>query len=359
MMLVMLLTGCSTENTKTIDTKNAVFTIEKDGKTVGAVSKSYAWLYTLMYKDSYESWFGSSFWEEETEDGTTYGDMFKEEMINDMKQAKVLRLEAEENGVTLDDEEKSICASNAKEYLEEIEEDTLKKTGITEEIMTEYLEDYTIYDKYKEKLLENEEIEISEDEVRQSDLFVLTFSTLEDDGETQVSEEKKAEVKKKADVAYQLLQAGKDIEKVAEKYGLDPEECQWTSGRTAEADQDEYYDKAFEDAAYSLEEGEISKVTECNDGYYIIKMITKDNEEETAAAMEEAEQNKADELFAPMLEKMDEKYDITMNESNWDEISFSADIGFIQEETGDDAEELIPEEDSSEVVVDEPVEEEE
>ncbi|MDO4555207.1 MAG: hypothetical protein Q4B70_08705, partial [Lachnospiraceae bacterium] len=113
-VLAMVVTGCSTGNSEEVDTASAVFTIEQDGKTVGAVSESYAWLYTLLYKDSYETYFGSEFWDEEDEDGTTYGETFKEEMQNEMKQVKIMALEAAANGVELTDEEKDICASNAE-----------------------------------------------------------------------------------------------------------------------------------------------------------------------------------------------------------------------------------------------------
>ena len=330
-----MLTGCNKQKTEKIDTKTAAFTIEKDGKTVGAVSEPYAWLYTLIYKQQYESFFGADFWDEKDEEGTTYGETFKEELMNEMKQVKILALEAKKNGVELTDEEKDICLSNAEEALNQIEEETLKKTGITKETLAEYEEDYTVFDKYKTKLLEKENIEINEEDVRQSDLFLLNFETVnydENGEETPLSDQKKAKQKKKAEEAYAMLQKGTDIEKVAEKFGFDPDECTMTAGKTAKEDRDEYFDEAFEKAAFGLKEGEFSKVTECRDGYYIIKMITKENEEETAAAMEQAESDQADKLFTPMLEKIEDSYDVTMNEENWDKISMSADIAFKPEE---------------------------
>jgi parvulin-like peptidyl-prolyl isomerase len=358
--IAMALSGCSTgtSTTKTLDTESAVFTIEKDNETVDAVSESYAWLYTLIYKNQYESFFGSDFWDEEMEDGTTYGDMFKEEILEEIKQVKVLALEAEENGVTLTDEELDICQSNAEEYIDSIEEATQELTGITVDTLAEYEADYTLYDKYKNELLEDADVEIAEDDVRQSDFFILDFETIDydDDGEeVEYTDEEKAAQKKKAEEAYAMLEEGKDIEDVAEEFGFDTDVCQLTTGKTAEEDQDEYYDEAFETAAFSLKEGEYSKVTECNDGYYIIKMITEDNEEETAAALESAEEEKAEELFTPMLEEMEDKYEVTMNEENWDKISFTADIAFVEddEDSSDDEEELEEQLSEEEVTEDE------
>ncbi|MDO4556897.1 MAG: peptidylprolyl isomerase, partial [Lachnospiraceae bacterium] len=167
--------------------------------------------------------------------------------------------------------------------------------------------------------------------------------------EKELSASEKAKKKKQAEEAYAMLEDGTDIETVAEEFGFDPDECAYTAGKTAEEDQDEYYDEAFENAAFSLKEGEYSKVTECADGYYIIQMVTEENEDETAAAMEEAQSAAEDELFTPMLEEMEEKYEITVNEENWDKISMSADIAFKTEEESEEEEstEIIAEEDTS------------
>lgn len=349
--LAVLMSGCSKTGGEKLDTKSAAFTIEKDGKTVAAVSQPYAWMYTLIYKTQFESFFGNTFWDEKAEDGATYEEMFKQDLVDEIKRVKVLGLEAKENGVKLSDEEKDICASNAEGYLSEIEEETLKKTGITKETLAEYEEDYILYDKYKNKLLEKENIEIDEEDVRQSDLFTLRFETLVYDDETgeekPVSAKKKAAQKKKAEEAYAMLQNGEDIEDVAEKFDMDPDECTLTTGRTAEADKDEYYDEAFENAAFSLKEGEYSKVVEGRDGYYIIQMVTEENEEETMAALENAEQTAAEELFTPILEEIEGKYEVTMNEENWDKISFKESIAFKPEE------ELIEEESTEDVITEE------
>lgn len=357
--LAVLLSGCSQKSEKKADTKSAAFTIEKDGKTVGVVSQPYAWMYTLIYKTQYESFFGNTFWSETAEDGMTYEEMFKQDLTDEIKRIKILGLEAKENGVELSEEEKDICASNAEGYLSEIEEATLEKTGITKETLAEYEEDYILYDKYKNQLLEKENIEIDEKDIRQSDLFTLRFETLTYEEETgdekPVSSKKKAAQKKKAEEAYAMLQEGTDIEDVADKFDMDPNECMLTTGKTTEADQDEYYDKAFEDAAFSLKEGEYSQVVEGRDAYYIIQMVTEENEEETAAALENAEQEKAEEIFAPILEKIEAKYEVTMNEENWDKISFKENIAFKPEEamaeeesTGDIITEEEPVEDTAE-----------
>lgn len=330
MALAFVFTGCGA----TEPGKGEVFTIEKDGKTVGEVSEAYAWLYTLMYKDQYEAFFGDTFWDEVDEDGVTYAESFKEDLIDEMKMMKVMALEAEAAGVTLTEEELNTCKETAAEYTPQIEEETRKNTGIDEEVFTEFETDFAIYEKYKTELLSGKDVSVDRESVRQSDLFVLYFPTVDytEDGEEIIFEDdEKADVKKQADAAYALLESGKTMEQTAEANDMDPEECMMVAGKTAEEEQDEYYDAAFEEAAFSLKEGEYSKVVEGMDGYYIIQMVSLENEEETDAALEAAEAEAGEALFTPILEEMLAQYEVTMNEKNWEKIDFKAEISFIED----------------------------
>lgn len=350
----MLLTGCGTGSAKGGD--NA-FTLEKDNKTVAEVSAEYAWLDTLSMKDTYESFFGTEFWEETDEDGTTNAEYFKEELFNDLKMRKVVVLEAEKAGITLSDEEKDICQENAESYIDSITEETKELTGITVDTLAEYERDYAIYEKYEASIAEKENITVDEEALRQSDLFVLSFETVEynDDGEAEEFDaKKKAEVKKKADAAYKLLEEGKTMEEVAEANDMDPEECMWVMGKTAEEDQDEYYDEAFEKAAFSLKEGEYSKVVEGMDGYYIIQMSSLNNEEQTESAIESAREEAISEVFNETIEKLMAEYDVTTNDTIWGKIDLTADIAFeaeeeYYEEDASDGSETELEEDDSEI----------
>lgn len=349
MALTIVFAGCGATGS------GEVFTIEKDGKTVGEVSSAYAWLYTLMYKDQYEAFFGETFWDEMDEDGVTYAESFKEDLIDEMKMMKVIALEAEADGVTLTEEELQTCKDTAAEYISTIEEETREKTGINEEVFAEFEADYAIYEKYKTELLSKETIVIDRESVRQSDLFVLYFPTVEytEEGEEIIYEDDvKADVKKEAQEAYAMLESGKTMEQTAEANDMDPEECMMVAGKTAEEYQDEYYDAAFEEAAFSLKEGEYSEVVEGIDGYYIIQMVSLENTEETDAAVESAEAEAGEAAFDPMLEEMMAKYEVTMNEKNWEEISFKAEIYFVAE----DDEEIDEEYETEESTDDEEVE---
>lgn len=333
--LTLLLSGCS----MSANANNTAITIQKNGETVMEISASYVWLYTLMYKDQYEGLFEEGFWEEAGEDGVTNEEFLKKDMLEEIKHVKMVTIAAQEAGVSLTDEEVEFCKSNAAEFIDTIEKATQKKTGIDEEVYARFEEDFALYEKYKTEYLAEQTADVDEEELRQSDFFILPFYTYEynDVGElTEFSEEDKEAVKKQAEEAYQMLQSGKTMEEVAVAFDMNPEDCMYVMGKTPREEQDEYYDAAFENAAFSLQEGEYSAVTECMDGYYIIQMLNENNEEETAAAIENAKQVVLEAMFNSHITEKTDNYQVTVDEKIWGKISFQADIAFVEEEYDDE-----------------------
>lgn len=329
--LVLLLNGCGLS----ANADNTAITVQKNGETVMEISSSYVWLYTLMYKDQYEGLFDEDFWNQAGDDGVTNEEMLKQDMLEEIQHVKLVTLAAQEAGMSLTAEEVEFCKSNAAEYIDTIEKATQKKTGIDEEVYARFEEDFALYEKYKTEYLANQTAEVDEEELRQSDLFVLPFYTYEynDEGEvTEFTGAEKEEVKKKAEEAYAMLQSGQTMEAVAAAYDMDPEDCMYVTGRTPMEEQDEYYDAAFENAAFSLREGECSPVTECLDGYYIIQMVNENNEEETAAAIESAKESLLETMFHSHVSEMTSTYQFAVEEKIWNKITFQADIGFVTEE---------------------------
>ena len=330
--LTMLLSGCG----MSAGTDSTAITIQKDGENVMEIAASYVWLYALMYKDQYEMFFGEEIWQETMEDGMTYEEYLKEDMINEIQHIKLVVLAAQAAGMSLTDEEVEFCKANAAEYIDTIEKATQKKTGIDEEVYARFEEDFALYEKYKTEYLSDKTANVDEEALRQSDFFVLTFYTYEynEEGElTEYTGADKEAVKQQADEAYAMLQSGKTMEEVAAAYDMNPEECMYVTGKTPIEEQDEYYDAAFENAAFALKEGEYSPVTECLDGYCIIQMLTENNEEETASAIESAEQDILETMFNSHVKELADTYLLIVDEDEWNKITFQADIAFVEEET--------------------------
>ena len=329
--LVMLLGGCG----GSAHADNITITIKEGDNVRMEIASSYVWLYTLMYKDQYESFFGTDFWTQTDEEGVSFEEIYKNDLLAEIQHVKLTVLAAQDSGMTLTDEEVALCKENAAEFIHTIEKETQKKTGIDEEVFARFEEDFALYEKYKTEFLESKTVQADEEGLRQSDFFVLTFYNYETNEAGEITEYTGTEleaVKQKAEEAYEMLRSGKTMEEVAIAYDMEPDDCMLVTGKTPVDARDEYYDEAFENAAFALKEGEFSPVTECLDGYCIIQMVSETNEEETASAIESAKQQLLEELYVSHLNELAQKYIMYIEDEEWAAITFQADISFVEEE---------------------------
>ena len=330
--LAMLLSGCG----GSAHADNTVITIKEGEEVLMEISSSYVWLYALMYKDQYESFFGEELWTQTDEEGVTFEEIYKNDMLAEIQHVKLTVLAAQEAGMTLTDAEVAMCKANAAEFIDSIEKETQKQTGIDEEVYARFEEDFALYEKYKTEFLDTKTVRVDEEGLKQSDFFVLTFYNYEINEAGEITEYTGTEldaVRQKAEEAYAMLESGKTMEEVAIAYDMDPDQCMLVAGKTPVDEQDEYYDAAFEEAAFGLKEGEYSKVTECVDGYCIIKMVSELNEEETASAIEYGKQQLLEDLYMNHLNELAEKYVMYIENEEWAKITFQADIAFLDEES--------------------------
>ena len=63
--MVMILSGCG----GSAHADNTVITIKEKEEVRMEVASSYVWLYALMFKDQYETFFGEEIWTETDEEG--------------------------------------------------------------------------------------------------------------------------------------------------------------------------------------------------------------------------------------------------------------------------------------------------
>ena len=330
--LIMILSGCG----GSAHADNTVITIKEKDEVRMEIASSYAWLYALMFKDQYEMFFGENFWTETDENGVTHEEIYKNDLLAEIQHVKLTVLAAQDSGMTLTDEEVAMCKANAAEFIHSIEKETQKTTGIDEEVYARFEEDFALYEKYKTEFLETKTVTPDEEGLKQSDFFVLTFYNYETNEAGEITEYTGADleaVKKQAEDAYAMLQSGKTMEEVAIAYNMEPDDCMLVTGKTPVDAQDEYYDAAFENAAFALKEGEYSQVTECAEGYCIIQMVSEINEEETASAIEYAKQQLLEELYTSHLNELAKRYVMVIDNEQWAAITFQADIAFVNEES--------------------------
>ncbi|MEH7386283.1 peptidylprolyl isomerase, partial [Bacillus sp. JJ1521] len=161
--------------------------------------------------------------------------------------------------------------------------------AVVEEKGEDFVRDLLKSDMLKEKAA-MDAVEVKEGEVVKASHILAKFS---DNPTAEVTEEQKAEAKKKIDEAKAKLDSGEKFEDVAKEYSEDS---------TAQNGGDlGWFEKGrmvpeFEEAAFSLKEGETSQIIESQYGYHIIKVTG------TVADFDKMDQEKKDEVRKALLQ---------------------------------------------------------
>lgn len=278
LMMTVSLIGCSAD-------KKAVAIVNGQDITLGNYEKLLA-----LNKSSMEAYYGKDIWSQEIEKGKTYEDALKDMVLQTMIGSEVIYQQAEKEKVAATDKQVQEQIDSFNESIKDDAEykEQLKKIGINDKFLKfqfardisntnlqkKFEEDTKISDSEMKKYYEENKSSFYTDTVTASHILIKT----QDDKGKELSDEKKKEAKKKAEEALAKVQGGEDFAKVAKEYSQDSSAANGgdlgTFGRGQMV-------KEFEDAAFSMKDGEISGIVETQYGYHIIKVTKRVNKQET------------------------------------------------------------------------------
>lgn len=132
--------------------------------------------------------------------------------------------------------------------------------------LTPYMVDTTFTDSIAHVVYDNTVKQLGGKDLFQAAHILLTLPQ-------KASKQEAEKVKAKADSIYNELLAGADFSEMAKKYSQDPGSAA-KGGQLPLAGPGQYV-KEFEDAAYALKKGEMSKPVQSTFGYHIIKMTDR------------------------------------------------------------------------------------
>lgn len=323
-------TGCNGV-TASEQSKQKVFTY--DGVDVNL---DEVWLYADISKAKYESQYGSIFgdslWTTEvsTDDegnAVTLETTVKDNVIEQMKHIIVLNNKAEELGVSLTDAEIKKAKKSAKVFVKEDEgKAIMEETGADQDLIQKLYEQNAIASKVRQKMIEDTNTEVSDEEARQTTIYKLVFpktKTDEESGETSNMNKKElAQQKKKADEAYKKLQSGTSIEDLAKEYDIESTTDEtFSKGESVEGEK-------FETAIYKLKDGETTGVIDTDAGYVIAKLVAltdKDaTEEKKSEIIQERQQEEYEREYTEWTKDLEEKWDADkeVDQESMDKIVF-------------------------------------
>lgn len=314
---MLLLVGCGSkkEITKVVLTtgleKDEVFRIE-----TMSCSMPEMMLLLANMGNQYETIYGPEIWEKDF-GGATLEENVKENVLAQMSQIKTMNLLAEQQKVSLNEEEEARVKEAADVYFSSLNETEIKELDVTVEVVEKLYYEYVLADKVYQYIIKDINPEISDDEARNITVQHIHFKTYEMDGTGQkieYSDERKAEVLARAKEVLQLArQEDSDFEQLVLEYS-DGEKGTISFGKGE-------MESTFEETGFNLETGEISDIIETSYGYHIIKCITTFNREETDANKINIVEKRREEVFGQEYEAFARTLVKKLNDDLWERIT--------------------------------------
>ncbi len=258
-MVMVLLTGCG----------NVRFTTGLSSRQFARIAgeevdMSVAKLLLSEYKHSYESMFDGAVWDKEINGVTT--EVFVKNSVRDTLESIIYAYNmARELKIEITQDEKSRIKEAAKEYISGLSEEPV---SFDRNDVEAFYEKLLLAEKGFYAVTDSVDTTVSTDEARMIQVQYIYFSTVTyDENNELVSISGEADIlqKEKGEMVLSELENGAEFSAIAVEYSDDTEySLELSRGEHCEA---------FENAAFSLELGQTSKLIESPYGYYIIKCI--------------------------------------------------------------------------------------
>ncbi len=316
LLVLMLLTACGEDGgAKVVFTtglgKDEVFRI---GDAVCTMPELM--VYLTNTQNQYESVYGPEVWNVSL-DGVTLEENVKETVLAKTAQIKTMYLLAGKREVELDETESRQVEQAAEEYFTSLSEREQELMGVNADTIEKLYREYALADKVYRYIIQDVNPEISDDEARTITVQQILFRTSTVDGagnRVEYSDEMKRTVYDKAvEVCGEAKGGEADFVELASRYSEDASiTLSFGKGET-EAD--------FEEAAFSLETGEISEVIETTDGYHIIKCISTFDREQTDLNKLAIVEERRREVFGQEYDAFVETLARQLNAKLWEELA--------------------------------------
>lgn len=326
-VLTVVLSGCKNSNSeKSNGKKQKLFSYFGE-----SVYLDEAWVYAKTMEQEYESYYGDDIWSMEIDDEnggkTTFEEVVKSDIIEEIKMVKVMVSKADENDIVLNDEELDEASKQAQEFFDGLTDEDIEETQIDIEVAIKVFEENALANKVYDKIIAGGIDEVSDEEARQTtifDLYVPTYGLDENGTIYEYTDEEKEKQLEVANEVYQQVVEGNEVTTIVTEYGLN-ESAQYTFGN---GDAQEKFGEKYEDIMYNLADGDNSSVIKTDYGYHIIKMISLTDSEATKenkkSIIESREKDFFDTTYAEWTKDAESKWNYSRDVDSdiWDKVKF-------------------------------------
>ena len=279
-----------------------VFTTGLSGEQLFKIGKSVctlpeAMIYVMDYQRQYEGVYGVEMWEHDF-GGITFENYVKDTIVDQLASMKAITLLAGDYEVSLSNDEEEKVSQAAEDYYGALTEEQIEYMDLELKDVESLYRDHALSGKVYEEITKDVNTEVSDDEAR-----IITVQQIRlDSAET-------------AQSVKEQLDEGRDFAAVASSYSLDSQ-VTYTCGRGE-------HDAAYEEAAFALENDQVSDVIETEDGYYILKCVNNFDQEATEDNKVTMVEKRRDELFESVYEKLVADTPSQFNSRLWEKVHFA------------------------------------
>lgn len=288
----------------------------------------YVRMNQMQWEKSYLDSYGDDMWSMEMgENGETFADVLKEEVLETICQIHLTNQRSEEYGTVLDEEQKKEIKRRAEDFMDSYNEALLQFAGADEEFVYERLCEKELSVLTAQAAVADFDPAIPKEEVHREGICYVLISTTglrdQDGNFTPFSEE---EVERRTRVAQELCErarASGDLKTEAEAEGLTPIES--SMGSSNENDGQE---PRMLDAARLLAVGEISDPVWTEEGWFLVQHINDYDEEETNYWREYLTDTAREEAYTRIYDGWRNEAEIVQNQ----EVMDQADVKIVLKE---------------------------
>lgn len=294
----VMLSGCQIGN------KEIVVTGSLSGKQVFSLDKTMCGLkeakvYLTNYQNIYGTAYTINLWQHDFGDDslTQY---VKDIALEELTRVYCMDLLAQSQEMALSEEELLKVSEAAKEYYGSLSEEELTYLGVSQMDIEEYYTHYALAQKLYNSLTDGVNDEVSDDEARVMEIMQIYVTEKTDAWEVR-----------------QKLQQGDDFAALANNYN-ELSAIQVTVARDDLPDE-------VEEAAFRLDNDEISGMIETENGYYFIKCLNKYDEELTEANKSNIVEKREKEAFDDVYNEFISSLSSNLNVELWEELELQTD----------------------------------
>lgn len=315
-MAVGMLSGCGE---KKLDGTKKVASVDGTEIELGVVSL-YAREMQAQTEAMFKAYMGDSasgIWDQATaeDDGVTYGEQAVEDSLEQIELMYIMKEKAADYGVEITEDEQNAIAEAAAQFMKDNDEETIEALSVTEEQVKTLLELETYREKIHQPILDEANVEVTDEEAQQSGFTYVNISLAGDE----LTEDDIAAKKEQAQSILDQMKEDPtaDMSEIAK---AEDESYSALSGTffTNESDDENltssYPDEVVE-ALRGLEDGEVyPELIETDTSVYVVRLDEVNDEEATETKKESIKSTRENEYYTETTEKWLEDAKIDVDE---------------------------------------------